>query len=672
MALVPIQVQPGIVKNNSDYTAGKTANGRYVDGDKVRFQSGFPEKLGGWLKIASGMLGVPRAVKAWRDYLGNPQAAIGTSSHLYAFDGSALTDITPWRTLLTGTLTNAISTSSGSQSVSVNDNTQFLVAGDWVYLSADSAVGGLTLNGWYSVLSATAISYTITSPIAATSSGGTGGGAISYGYPRKRLSSPFQTFSGSASVTVTDALHGAATGDYVIFTGASEVGGLTISGEYQLTVVDGNSYTITASGNASSNAIGGGNPTITYDVTIIQPSGSGSPNTYGSGNYGVGLYGASSVGGAAVFGGWTMAPYGNLMTAAPLGGEIYIYDSQTGGRAYPLLNAPTTELGHFITPERFVVALGTNGNLLTIAWADQNDFTVWTSTSTNTANSGRTIQGGGFFVGGIGVRDGVSLLFTNKTVIAKTYTGDNFIYSTPQISDNSGLISPFAVGVLGGVAYWMSDSEFWLWNGVVTPIPSSDIRDWVFGSLTSGYAWKSFATVQRQHKEVWFFYCANGSTEINAYVIYHTDAQCWSPGNMVRTAATDADLFLYPLATDSSGNLYYHEYGWDADGAAMDATITLSPQDISNGDRNMDMFGFIPDFTYLTGNVSLTINTRYYPQDTNAVDGPYTITDSDTTPRLDLRSDGKMIGYKLESNVVGGKFRVGVMRADVHAAGARR
>ena len=386
----------------------------------------------------------------------------------------------------------------------------------------------------------------------------------------------------------------------------------------------------------------------------------------------MGTFGTVPAGANPVFGGWTLAPYGNLMTAGPLGGQIYIYDASIGGRAYPLLNAPTTELGHFITPERFVVALGVNGNLLQLAWADQNDFTVWTSTAQNTANSGRTIQGGGYFVAGIGVRDGVSLLFTNKTVIAMTYTGDNYVYATPQISDNSGLISPFAVGVLGGVAYWMSDSEFWLWNGVVTPVPSSDIRDWVFGNINLAYTWKSFASVQRQHKEVWFWYCSSASTEIDSYVIYHTDAQCWSVGTMNRTAGTDADLFYYPLAADSSGNLYYHEYGWDANGSALDAHLTLAPVDVSNGDRNMDMFGFIPDFAYLTGNVNLTINTRYYPQDSNSADGPYTITDNDSSPRLDLRSDGKMIGYELESNVLGGKFRVGVMRADAQPAGARR
>ncbi len=51
------------------------------------------------------------------------------------------------------------------------------------------------------------------------------------------LTNPFATTSGSPTVTVTDLTHGALSGDYVTYTGASVVGGLTISGEYVITVI---------------------------------------------------------------------------------------------------------------------------------------------------------------------------------------------------------------------------------------------------------------------------------------------------------------------------------------------------------------------------------------------------------------------------------------------------
>jgi hypothetical protein len=71
------------------------------------------------------------------------------------------------------------------------------------------------------------------------------------------LTNPFTTINGSPLVTVADAGHGAQQGDFVTFSGATAVGGLTISGEYSITTVnDGDSYVITASGNASSGATG--------------------------------------------------------------------------------------------------------------------------------------------------------------------------------------------------------------------------------------------------------------------------------------------------------------------------------------------------------------------------------------------------------------------------------
>ena len=49
------------------------------------------------------------------------------------------------------------------------------------------------------------------------------------------LSGPFATSSGSTIVTVTDANGGYKNNDFVTFSGASAVGGLTLNGEFQIT-----------------------------------------------------------------------------------------------------------------------------------------------------------------------------------------------------------------------------------------------------------------------------------------------------------------------------------------------------------------------------------------------------------------------------------------------------
>jgi hypothetical protein len=326
----------------------------------------------------------------------------------------------------------------------------------------------------------------------------------------------------------------------------------------------------------------------------------------------------------------------------------------------------------FVTPERFVVALGTTDSTMRIAWADQNDFTNWTSSATNTANSGRNLQGGSIMVGGLGITNGVSLIFSDQVVFTMSYTGDNNVYATLMSAAGSGLLGPYAVATYAGAAYWISDRDFWMWNGSTQPLPSDDIRDYVFGNINKNYFSKCFAGVNRAKKEVWFFYVSAGATEIDRYVIYHIDQACWSIGSMAKTAWVDADYFPLPMTGDATGTIFYQEVGSDADGQALAYSITFAPIDVSNGTANVDVFGFLPDFERLSGSAELTVNTRYYPQDANMPNGPFAISADDSTPRIDLRADGKMVGFELNSSVVGSDFRLGVPRLDVQPSGARR
>lgn len=682
MTLVAVTPLPGINTSSSPYAAGKLPpQGRYVDGDKIRFVAGFPEKIGGWAAVAglTEVVDVPRVQRSWRAGTGDNRIACGTGTHLYQYaPGDDWENITPLRVLETGTLgATPLATTNGAATVVVTDAAQTLHDGDWVYLSASASVGGLDILGWYQVSARSGAGYTITASTDASSTT-TGGGTVTYEYPRTTLTNPFATQSGLATVTVTDVAHGASTGNYVSFSGASAVGGLTISGEYQLTKIDADSYTITAASTASSTTSGGGSVSTIYliDVgTVTTPT----PVAYGVGAYGVGPYGYAQLSEAATIAGWTLAAYGTQMLANPIGGTIYVYDPASGGRAYPLLNAPDNVQAMFVTPERFVVALGTAKSPMTMAWADQDDYTVWTATPTNTANQGRTKQGGSTFVGGISCRDGESLAWSDKALFQLSYSGDNLVYDTPGVADNAGLVSPWAAVSIGGVAYWMGDADFWMWDGTVRQLPSEDIWNDVFQNINKLYLSKCWAWLNRQFNEVWFNYCSASATEIDRYAVFHLDQQVWSIGSWadllgsgVRTCGEDSRLFSYPMMMDIDGVLYQHELGYDDNGQPLAYYIEKSPVDISDGNANVDVFGFIPDYQRVSASSLLSILTKQYPQDTATTSGPFTITATGSTPVIDLRSDGKMVGWRIESAEIGSDFRFGVPRVDIQPGGARR
>lgn len=174
MPLQKLQFRPGV--NREGTTLAN--EGGWFDCDKVRFRSGYPEKIGGWAVLSyTTFIGTCRSLWNWVSLKGFNLLGVGTEKKFYIEYGSTYYDITPIRRA-------------------------------------------------------------------------------------KVLTNPFTTTSGLPTVTVTDSGHGAITGDYVSFTGASTVGGLNLNFEYEITYVDSNTYTITAASNASSTATGGGSSVI--------------------------------------------------------------------------------------------------------------------------------------------------------------------------------------------------------------------------------------------------------------------------------------------------------------------------------------------------------------------------------------------------------------------------
>ena len=682
MPYVPLTPLPGVCRSlsayatsiQSAYANGKMAAGRFTDMLNARFVAGSPEKIGGWaLNISTALTGVCRGMKDFRDFSQNLYCAFGTHLKLQILSNGSLIDATPYRTILTGTLTNPLTTNA-TTTVSVAHIAHGLVTGDYVQLTAASVVDNVTVANTYYITKTDANNYTITVPTAATGSTSGSGGTVSYVYYRVTLTNPFATTSGSNVIVVTHAAHGAIVGDYVNIAGATAYQGLTLSGEYVIQSTTTNTYTITVSGNASgTGAAGGGTPNFVYDINV------GNISTGGLFGYGIGVYSgaygysqspatSSYTLNARV---WSLDNYGQQLLACPSGGQIYVWDPVIQGRAAPLYGSPTGMQAMFVTAERFVFGLGATGNLLQVNWPDQTTYTAWAAGPTNTANS-RTLQIGSYIVGGVSARDGCSLVVTNNCAYAFNYSGNQYVYDSTASGRNSGLVGPLAICAYASNAYWFGPNELWTWNGTVTPLPTDDIRDYVYQNINKQQFQKCFVVPNTTKKEIIFYYCSANSSEIDSSVTFHTDQQCFSINKKSRTSQIDAQLFSYPISADASGNIWNEEFGNDANGAAMDSYVVLNPMMLSKGDKNLDLMGFMPDFERLTGSALLTINTQNYPDDPLTSLGPYTLTADDSVPLNDLRIGTKMVGYKIESNVIGGDWRLGLPEADIYVAGARR
>ena len=142
------------------------------------------------------------------------------------------------------------------------------------------------------------------------------------------LTNPFATVNLSTTVTVTDATGGFINNDFVTFTGATAVGGLTISGEYQITTSSSTAYTITAASAATSTTTGGGTVYAVYQINT-GPSYAVPLVGWGSGTWGSGVWGTSASSSDAMRI-WNQFNFGEDLIYGPRGGPLYYWDATVG------------------------------------------------------------------------------------------------------------------------------------------------------------------------------------------------------------------------------------------------------------------------------------------------------------------------------------------------------
>lgn len=499
------------------------------------------------------------------------------------------------------------------------------------------------------------------------------------------VTNPFVTTASSSTVTVLHTAHGVGeVGEYVFIgtatttdqagvEGTATVNGILLAGEYEVTaVVDDNSYRIAATSTATANGTGGGTGrVIRYELNPGQQDGVQAFG-YGAGPFGEEEYGTPRSTGIPLSPRiWQLDVWGENLLAGFKGGSLYEWDVDGGKRAEVVANAPTNNMGFFVTAERHVVVVGANGDPRNVAHSDQEDNTDWTPTATNQAGD-FTLQAGNQLIAGERGRGGVNLIFADTEAFAMRYTADRFVFAYERVGSGAGLIGPMAAVEFEGILYWMGNRNFFAFDGFVRELPNSgDVRDFVFEGLNLSQKEKCFAFANASNREIWFAYPSAESTEIDRYVIFHIRDGVFATGEWPdsRTAWVDAGVFANPIAAGFDGYLYQHEVGADGDGVAIEKSIEAAPIDMSKGNVRFDIAGIIPDMKDQSGTVEMTLLCRDKPNSDVESFGPYDL-DPDTE-RLDIRADGRQAGLRLVSNTIGGRFRLGEVRVDVDMAGER-
>jgi len=663
MPLQKLQLRPGVNRESTTLSN----EGTWFEMDKVRFRSGYPEKIGGWVKDngpntsalqpSTGTLwGVCRSLWNWLNLAGFNLMGLGTNLKYYIQNGTGggFYDVTPLRETATGVAnaftTNTATNSGGQTTLVINDAGHGAQTGDFVTISATSG----TVNG---VLAA------------------------------------------------------------------------NIDGEHQITYISSGTYSIVVTGTASSSGTPAVSATFAYQITTgnaIYTSnvgwgaggwggfvGSGTPTGWGSPS-------TSGVGIGQQLRLWSESNFGQNLVLNPRGGALYYWAVDTSpatfNRAqilsptntntqnsiqYWLTDADCPTVCNFVMvsdASRFVIAFGCNDygsatqDPLLVRWSDAENILVWTPTETNDAGSYR-LSHGSEIVGAMQARQEI-LIWTDAALYSMQFLGPPDIWGFQILADNISIVGPNAMATAANITYWMGLDKFYMYSGRVETL-YCPLRQYIFGDINLQQQYQFFASTNEGFNEVWWFYCSANSTTIDRYVIYNHLERIWSYGNLTRTAWLDSPLRSSPTAAGLvSGNstLIYHEQG--VDDASVNPPVAISAYcqsaDFDIGDGHNYGFGWrmIPDITFDGSTVNnpsvvFTLRPRQNPgANYNTADTP-TVTSAQNyqsqrnytvqqfTQIVYTRIRGRQMAFKVSSDGLGVQWQLGVPSLDIRPDGRR-
>ena len=627
--LTKLKFLPGFHKESTQYSE----EGKWFQGNRVRFREGKPENLRGYAKHNSETIdGIVRDLLTWTDNDTRKHIIFGTNKEVKVEKDSVCYDVTPIVTVVQDS--NIFSTNSGSKVVGVSITNHGRSEGDVIIVEGASSIGGnINLRtetslgtGIYAVASPVSINgFKINAvTVAAATSAEAGGTTVSVAFLLdNELSDSIQGLGYGAGVYNA----GTTTTNIRAWNEASSVSDITFQGSQW------------SFDNWNEDVLGlrrGGN-IYYYDTDAsITPQ--------------------------------RMRPITSATNA------IHVTATSAPSKSNFLLVSPNDQHAIcFGTVEFGTTATAGPFNAMLVRWSDQEDFTNWVPSILTTSGE-VPLADGTQIIGAARTRSAI-LIWTDNALYSMSFIGGNEVFSFTQLGTNCGLIAPHAAIDYDGVAYWMGDNNFYAYDGRVNNLPCT-VRRHLFEDFNNTNKDKVYAGINSEFKEIIWLYPKGNSTEPNAYVIHNPEEKTWVFGDSFYTTFKDRTVFENTIATGKV-SATADTFLWDnepedvytGDGTALSSFIESASFDIGDGDNLMFLNRIIPDYKFDTGEeVEIFVKVKEFPTDTFTIKGPFTVNAG--TKKVDFRARGRQAAVKVSSTSEG-SWKWGSVRLALQPDGKR-
>jgi len=625
MTMQKLQFKPGLNRDQSNYTN----EGGWYAGDKVRFRSGQPQKIGGWLKSnMTVLIGTCRQMFTWITSNSDNLMAVGTNKKLYIDAGSNLYDITPLQHTSTtlGAAAGPFTATNGSSTLTVSYSTDTAYdpeVGNYVTYSGATSLGG---NITAAVLNAV------------------------YGYEILTVDTTAKTYTIKVTATANSS--------------DTSKGGATVTAKYDISV--GNLYNSYGYGwGAGSWGSGGwGLGTVTpikifqrdwffdnFDNDLVANIRNGTPYYWALDN----TFTSRAI------------PMADVSGASNVPAKVMQLLVSQGDKH--LLAFGATAYGSAVFDP------------LLIRWSNQDEPVNFTPLPTNSAGFIRVSRGDAI-IRAIPTRQEI-LVFTNATLNSLQFLGTTNVFGIQELSDNISLASPRAVTTVSNQAFWMGVDKFYVYSGRVDTLPCT-LRNHVFENINFDQLDQVVCGTNEQWNEVWWAYPTGNSQTNDAYVIYNHFDKIWYYGTINRTAWNDSPLRQYPQAVggpDGAQYIYNQEQGVDDDILPMASYIQSSDFDIVDGEQFLLIKRIIPDVEFAGSaptnpnpSVLITMKPRNFPGAAYSTSPAKNVIQTSVdvyTNQIFLRARARQMGFKISSSDLGVQWQLGSPRLDGRPDGKR-
>jgi hypothetical protein len=640
MAFIKLQFKPGVNRDQTDYSN----EGGWYECDKIRFRSGYPEKIGGWVKTTpTAFDGVCRQMWNWITSFNDNLLALGTDTKAYIENGGYYYDITPFGEALAGSNTFAVTNTSAVVTVTTTTALpSWLVTGEPVLVAGFvSALGGIPiteLNTTHTITKtgANSFTFTVATPASSTTS------VTGSGYTVQAEIEP-----GNA-ITIAGLGWGAGTWGRDAWGLGSTTGGINLP---QRDWWFDN-----------------------FDNDLVMNIRNGAPYW------------------------WVRGPTDDPQTA--LATHAITLQDYADGEGYTASSVPVQVMQLLVSQQdKHLIAFGAvpfgststaDFDPLLIRWADQDTPGDWTPSTTNTAGDLR-VSRGSRIVRALPTRQEI-LVWTDTNLYTLQFLGTTDVFGLQEYADNISVASPRSMASAANITYWMGQDKFYAYTGRVETLPCT-LRNHVFNNINFDQSDQIVCGTNEQWNEVWWFYPTADSDYNNAYVIYNHLERIWYYGTIERTAWLDTPIRQYPQAantpitvdgsdiTTGDGYIYNHEDGIDDDVDPMDSYIQSSDFDLDDGDNFMLTRRILPDVgfegsTAASPEVTFTVRPRNFPGSAFSADAADTQRVIETsvgvyTDQVFLRARARQMALKIRSENLGVQWQLGAPRLDARPDGRR-